>query len=83
MPNNVSNEFLFRIRGEFLEREAELSGSEVGSDDEDEDGLDRLMVEEGDLDDVDEEAVRDEVKNCYYHVSISNQYQITQNINFR
>jgi hypothetical protein len=41
------------------------------------------MVEEGDLDDVDEEAVRDEVKNCYYHVSISNQYQITQNINFK
>jgi hypothetical protein len=83
LPSNISNEFLFRIRGEFLEREAELSGSEVGSDDEDEDGLDRLMVEEGDLDDVDEEAVRDEVKNCYSHVSISNQYQITQNINFK
>ena len=59
----------FRIRGEYLEREAELSGSEAGSEDEDEEGLDRLMAEEGDLDDVDEEAVRDEV--CLFHFSIS------------
>jgi hypothetical protein len=72
LPNDVWNEFLFRIRGEFLEREAKLSGSEVGSDDEDEDGLDRLMVEEGDLDDVDEEAVRDEVKNCFMFQSQNN-----------
>ena len=39
-----------------------MSGSEVGSDDEDERGLDRLMAEDGDLDEVDEEAVRDEVR---------------------
>ena len=38
-----------------------MSGSEAGSEDEDERGLDRLMAEDGDFDDVDEEAVRDEV----------------------
>ena len=37
-----------------------MSGSEDDSEDEDERGLDRLMAEDGDLDDVDEEAVRDE-----------------------
>jgi len=39
-----------------------LSGSEVDSEDEDEQGLDRLMAEDGDFDDVDEDAVRDEVR---------------------
>ena len=46
-----------RIRKEFLDAEAELSGSE-GSDDEDERGLDKLLVEEGDLDDIDIDEVR-------------------------
>ena len=50
-----------RIRKEFLDAEAELSGSE-GSDDEDERGLDKLLVEEGDLDDIDIDEVR--YSNC-------------------
>jgi hypothetical protein len=54
------------IRREFVDNEAELSGSDIGSDDEDERGLDRLDVEAGDLDDVDEEAVRDEVGRLHH-----------------
>lgn len=50
-----------RIRRDFVENEAELSGSEEGSDDEDERGLDRLEMEEGDLEDIDAEDVRDQV----------------------
>ena len=42
-----------------MENEAELSGSEAASDDEDERGLDRLELEDGDLDDIDAEEVRD------------------------
>ena len=53
--------YLNRIRKEFLDAEAELSGSE-GSDDEDERGLDKLLVEEGDLDDIDIDEVR--YSNC-------------------
>merc|ERR1712110_97071 len=53
------------IRKEFLEGEAELSGSD-GSDDEDERGLDKLLVEEGDFDDIDEDAVRDEVGRIHH-----------------
>ena len=45
---SISKSYL-RIRKEFLENEAELSGSDLGSADEDERGLDRLMQEEGDL----------------------------------
>ena len=43
-----------------------MSGSEVGSADEDERGLDRLMQEEGDLDDIDEDEVRDEVGRLHH-----------------
>lgn len=44
----------------FVEKEADLSGSD-GSEDEDEKGLDVLEMEEGDLDDIDEDDVRDQV----------------------
>merc|ERR1712008_235362 len=53
------------IRKEFLDAEAQLSGSE-GSDDEDERGLDKLLVEEGDLDDIDIDEVRDEVGRIHH-----------------
>jgi len=47
-----------KLRKDFFEAEAELSGGsdEEFSDDEDERGLDRLEMEEGDLDDIDDEA---------------------------
>ncbi len=49
-----------------MENEAELSGSEPESGDEDEHGLDRLELEEGDLDDLDDEEVRDEVGRIHH-----------------
>ena len=61
----IRRKYTFRIRKEFLENEAELSGSE-GSDDEDEQGLDKLLAEEGDLDDIDADAVRDEVGRMHH-----------------
>jgi len=47
-----------KLRKDFFEAEAELSGGsdEEFSDDEDERGLDRLEMEEGDLDEIDDEA---------------------------
>ena len=57
------------IRREFVEAEAELSGSEAEGDwgeDEDERGLDRLEAEAGDLDDLDEDEVRDEVGRIHH-----------------
>ena len=53
------------LRREFLEREAELSGSDADSGDEDEKGLDRMELEEGDLDDLDEDEVREQVEKIH------------------
>ncbi|CAB4066686.1 unnamed protein product [Lepeophtheirus salmonis] len=39
------------LREDFLEKEAELSGSDEGSEDEDEVGMDDLEMEEGDMED--------------------------------
>ena len=57
--------YLNRIRKEFIDAEADLSGSE-GSDDEDERGLDKLLVEEGDLDDIDLDEVRYSSSNIFF-----------------
>ena len=55
-----------KLRRDFYDVEAELSDEEDGradvSDDEDEKGLDRFEMEEGDLDEIDEDAERAKVK---------------------
>ena len=43
-----------------------MSGSDIGSDDEDERGLDKMIQEEGDFDDLDEDEVRDEVGRIHH-----------------
>ena len=56
----------FRLKNVFVEGEAELSGSDDDlSDDEDEKELDKLEMEEGDLDDIDEDQVRSEVSHIF------------------
>jgi len=58
-----------RLRRDFFENEAELSGSdEEVSEDEDERGLDRLEMEEGDLEDIDENEENDKVGRIYQKV---------------
>jgi len=57
-----------RLRKDFLENEAELSGSDEEYEDEDEHGLDRLELEAGDLDDIDEDDERDKVGRIHQKV---------------
>ena len=60
------------MRREFVEQEAELSGDSNDefniSDDEDERGLDKLMLEEGDMDEecADEDKLRDQVGRLHH-----------------
>ena len=70
--------FFFRMRGMFVENEAALSGSDDElanySEDEDERGLDRLDVEDGDMDDLDEDELKDELERIH-HREVLNQDQ--------
>lgn len=50
---------------DFFEKEAELSGSELGSDDEREDEEDEWEMEEGDKEDIDEDEVREQVERAH------------------
>lgn len=52
------------IRADFLENEAELSGSDVNSDDEMEDSDDNLEEEEGDKEQFDATELRNQVRLC-------------------
>ena len=66
-PKKVVKQNLFdkkgKLRRDFYDDEAELSDEEEGrgelSDDEDEKGLDRFEMEEGDLDEINEEAEKE------------------------
>jgi len=59
-----------KLKKDFFEAEAELSGGseEEFSDDEDERGLDRLEMEEGDLDDIDEAEESEKVGRIHQKV---------------
>ncbi|XP_065579446.1 claspin-like isoform X2 [Artemia franciscana] len=54
-----------KLRKEFLENEAELSGSELGSGDENEDGLDDYEEDDGDKEEFDENQLRNEVEKIH------------------
>ncbi|KAK0182174.1 hypothetical protein PV327_000336 [Microctonus hyperodae] len=57
----VNKKDLQKVAANFVDAEAELSESEWGSDDEDEKGLDKLELEEGDAEEIDEDQMRDQL----------------------
>merc|ERR1719195_2031315 len=63
-----------KLRRDFYDVEAELSDEEDGradvSDDEDEKGLDRFELEEGDLDEIDEDAERAKVERIHQRMQL-------------
>merc|ERR1719195_2356509 len=63
-----------KLRRDFYDVEAELSDEEDGradvSDDEDEKGLDRFEMEEGDLDEMDEDAEKEEVERIHQRMQL-------------
>lgn len=54
-----------KVAGKFLDKEAELSESEWGSDDEDEQGLDKFEYEEGDAEEIDEDKVKSQLDRIH------------------
>ncbi|CAL8101760.1 unnamed protein product [Orchesella dallaii] len=54
-----------RMKRKFVEDEAELSGSEEGSDDEDERGLNHYEMEEGDDEEFDLDVVRNQAERAH------------------
>ncbi|ODM95981.1 Claspin [Orchesella cincta] len=54
-----------RLKRKFVEDEAELSGSEEGSDDEDERGLNHYEMEEGDDEEFDENIVKNQAERAH------------------
>ena len=59
-----------KLKKDFFEAEAELSGSEEGSDDEDERGLDKFEMEAGDLDEIDEDMERDKLGRIHQKLAL-------------
>ena len=65
-----------KLRKDFFEAEAELSGGsdEEFSEDEDERGMDKLELEEGDMDDIDQDEEAEKVP--YYCTYLFIQWKI-------
>ncbi|KAI4497830.1 hypothetical protein M0802_007156 [Mischocyttarus mexicanus] len=61
----VSKKAKNKMAAEFFEEEAELSESDWGSADEDEQDLDKLEIEEGDEDDIDENKVHNQLEKIH------------------